>query len=56
LIWRGIGGGLWNTFLKRMLRAEGCAEYFLNGPIGNHYIIFCGDYNELFKAFVSVVL
>ena len=39
-----------------VLRAEGCAEYFLNGPIGNHHIIFCGDYNELFKAFVSVVL
>lgn len=36
--------------------AEGCAEYFLRGPIGNHHIIFCGDYNELFKAFVSVVL
>lgn len=39
-----------------VLRAEGCAEYFLNGPIGNHHIIFCGDYNELFKAFVSMVL
>lgn len=38
-----------------VLSAEGCAEYFLSGPIGNHHIIFCGDFAELFRAFVSVV-
>lgn len=38
-----------------VLSAEGCAEYFLRGPIGNHYIIFCGDFAELFRTFVSVV-
>lgn len=38
-----------------VLSAEGCSEYFLRGPIGNHHIIFCGDFAELFRAFVSVV-
>ena len=26
-------------------------EYFLNDPVGNHHIIFTGDYKELFEAF-----
>ena len=39
--------GHWERTVEHLL--EKC-------PIGNHHIIFCGDYNELFKAFVSVVL
>ena len=28
-----------------------CIEYFLNGPIGNHHIIFTGDHTDIFTAF-----
>lgn len=38
-----------------VLRADGCAEYFLRGPIGNHHIIFCGDYAEVFKEFMEKI-
>lgn len=34
-----------------LLQADGCSEYFLTKPVGNHHIIFCGDFAEVFKAF-----
>ena len=30
-----------------------CRDYFLTGPIGNHHIVFSGDYASLFDAFVA---
>jgi L-fucose isomerase-like protein len=38
-----------------VLKADGCAEYFLRGPIGNHHIIFCGNYAEVFKEFMEKI-
>lgn len=30
-----------------------CSDYFLTAPIGNHHIVFSGDYASLFEAFMS---
>lgn len=34
---------------------QSAAEYFLKRPVGNHHIIFCGDYCEVFRAFIERV-
>lgn len=33
-----------------------CQDYFLKSPIGNHHVVFTGDYKELFDAFCQTVL
>ena len=38
-----------------VLRAEGVSDYFLKGPVGNHHVIFCGDYAEVFKEFMEKI-
>lgn len=38
-----------------VLRAEGVSDYFLKGPVGNHHVIFCGDYAEVFKEFMDKI-
>ena len=30
-----------------------CRDYFLKSPIGNHHVVFNGDYSDLFEAFMS---
>ena len=32
-----------------------CRDYFLKSPIGNHHVVFTGDYSELFSAFYNSV-
>ena len=36
--------------------AQVCQDYFLKSPIGNHHVVFTGDYKELFDAFCQTVL
>lgn len=38
-----------------VLRAEGVSDYFLKGPVGNHHVIFSGDYAEVFKEFMEKI-
>lgn len=38
-----------------VLRAEGVSDYFLKGPVGNHHVIFCGDYAEVFREFMAKI-
>lgn len=38
-----------------LLKGDGYAEYFLTEPIGNHHVVFVGDHQELFKAFVKAI-
>ena len=32
-----------------------CRDYFLKSPIGNHHVVFSGDYKELFDAFMDEI-
>ena len=33
-----------------------CKEYFLKSPIGNHHVVFTGDYTKVFDAFCESIL
>ena len=32
-----------------------CRDYFLKSPIGNHHVVFTGDYSDLFSAFYNSI-
>lgn len=40
---------------KGAIGAGSSANYFLKRPIGNHHVIFCGDYAEIFNAFMEQI-
>ena len=33
-----------------------CRDYFLKSPIGNHHVVFSGNYKDLFDAFMSEII
>ena len=41
--------------LLQMKNPEVLTEYFLRNPIGNHHIVFCGNYREVFGEFMRSI-